>query len=813
MKFTLSWLKDYLDTDASLVQICDILTDIGLEVEELVDNGALLAPFTVGYVTDAIQHPNADKLRLCTVDIGDGESMQVVCGAPNARAGIKVVFAREGLTIPSNGMLLKPTEIRGVKSCGMICSEREMGMSDEHDGIIELPENSVVGEPFAPIFGIDDPMIEIAITPNRPDCLGVYGIARDLAAAGLGKLKTDAAKIIPIKGSFKSDVDIELNFDEVSNSACKQFAGRLIKNVENRPSPKWLQQRLIAIGLRPISALVDITNYVSYDRCRPLHVYDADKISGNIIARMGKQGETYKALDGKDYSANETTCVIADSERVLGFGGVMGGDYSGSQLDTKNIFLESAYFDPIAIAITGRQSGIQSDARYRNERGIDTQSCIEGVEMATKLVLDWCATDNTLVSDVVIAGDAPIRGKQVEFPITEVKRLSSLDVPKPRMISILLDLGFTVADKGDILMVDAPEWRPDIHGKQDLVEEIVRIYGFEQVKSTPLERLDTVAKPVLTPIQKKVATSRRLLASRGMKEAVTYSFIPQDQAALFNGGGKELILENPISVEMSTMRPSLLPNLLAASQRNAGRGIADQAMFEVGQIFQGAENADQKLAATGFRRGTAKLAGQGRNWQGSSQKVDLYDAKADAIAMLNGIGEQAERFQCVADAPSYFHPGRSGTLRLGPKNIIAHFGEIHPRILKAYGINEVIVAFEIILNAIPLPKKKTIGKAALNLSNLLNVKRDLAFIVDENVEAIKLLNAVIGADKKQISGVTLFDVYQGTNIGDGKKSLAVEFSIKQSEKTLNDEELTIIMGKVVAKVEKTTGGKLVGSLK
>ncbi|MGL1922617.1 MAG: phenylalanine--tRNA ligase subunit beta [Hyphomicrobiales bacterium] len=806
MKFTLSWLKDHLDTDASLEQICETLTLIGLEVEEVIDNAAKLAPFRVGYVTDAVQHPNADKLRLCTVDIGDGESMQVVCGAPNARAGIKIVFAREGLTIPSNGMVLKPTEIRGVKSCGMMCSESEMGISDDHDGIIELPENAVVGEPFAPILGIDDPVIDIAITPNRPDALGIYGIARDLAAAGLGTLKNGDIK--PVKGSFTSEQKVRLEFDSAADAACKQFAGRLIKNVENRPSPKWLQQRLIAMGMKPISALVDITNFVSYDRCRPLHVYDADKITGDIVARMGTNDESFTALDGKDYTANETMCVIADDARVLGFGGVMGGEHSGTQMDSKNIFIESAYFDRIAVAISGRQSGIESDARYRNQRGIDTQSCVEGIEQATQLVLDFCGTDATEVSEIVVVGEAATRDKRIEFPISEVKRITSVDVPKDKMISILSDLGFEVSGAGGILDVLVPEWRPDIHGKQDLVEEIIRIFGFDSVVATALPRMDVVAKPVLNSLQDKTVRSRRILASRGMKEAVTYSFIPQTHAEMFGGGADVLILDNPISVEMSTMRPSLLPNLLAASVRNAGRGIHDQAMFEVGQIFLGSENADQKISAAGMRRGTATLAGQGRHWAGKNSKVDIYDVKADVIGMLNGIGEKAEKFQTVANAPSYYHPGRSGTLQLGPKNIIAHFGEIHPRILKAFGINEVIVAFEINLNAIPLPKQKKIGKGALNLSNLLEVKRDLAFIVDEKVEAIKLLNAVIGADKKQISGVSLFDVYDGANMEDGKKSLAVEFSIKQSYKTLNDEEITAIMNKVIAKVSKATGGIL-----
>ena len=802
MKFTLSWLKDHLDTDASLEQICETLTLIGLEVEGVEDNAAVLAPFTVGYVTEAIQHPNADKLRLCTVDIGDGESMQVVCGAPNARKGIKIVFAREGLTIPSNGMLLKPTEIRGVKSCGMMCSEREMGISDEHDGIIELPEDAEVGKPFAPILGIDDPVIEIAITPNRPDALGIYGIARDLAAAGLGTLKPNV--IEPVKGSFESQQKIGSLSD-----GCPQFAGRLIKNIENRPSPKWLQQRLIAIGLRPISALVDITNYVSYDRCRPLHVYDADKLTGNIVARMGKADDApFTALDGKDYTATESLQVIADDARVLGFAGVMGGEYSGSQLETTNVFIESAYFDRIVTAITGRQTGIESDARYRNQRGIDTQSCVEGVEQATQLVLDFCGTDKTEISHVVVAGTAPRRAKRIEFPIAEVKRITSVDVPKDKIISILTDLGFEVSGSGDVLDVLTPEWRPDINGKQDLVEEVIRIYGFDSVIATPLPRLDVVSKPVLNALQNKTVRSRRVLAARGMKEAVTYSFIPEAHAKMFGGGAAELILDNPISVEMSTMRPSLLPNLLAASVRNAGRGINDQAMFEVGQIFLGAENADQKICAAGIRRGTATLSGQGRHWSGKNSKVDLYDVKADVMAALNGIGEKAEKFQITTNAPAHYHPGRSGTLQLGPKNIIAHFGEIHPRILKAFGINEVIVAFEITLNAIPQAKQKKIGKGALNLSNLLEVKRDLAFIVDDNVEAIKLMNAVIGADKKQISGVSLFDVYDGANMVEGKKSLAVEFSIKQTDKTLTDEEITAIMDKVVAKVGKAVGGQL-----
>ena len=803
MKFTLSWLKEHLETDASLDKISTTLTMIGLEVEEITDPAASLAPFKVAHVVSAEKHPDADKLKVCMVDTGE-EVVQVICGAPNAHAGMKGVFAPSGAYVPGIDLTLKKAKIRGVESNGMLCSERELEISDEHDGIIDLPKDTPVGTPFSELAGLDDPVIEIAITPNRPDCLGVYGIARDLAAAGLGTLKESA--IAPVKGAFKSPLGVELKFDEAHADACPAFTGRMVRGVRNGASPDWMQRRLKAIGLRPINALADITNYITYDFGRPLHVYDADKVSGNIHARMGKKGEQFEALDGKTYEVDENCCVIADDGGVLGLGGIIGGESSGCSESTVNVFIESALFDPRRIAATGRRLGIDSDARYRFERGVDPNFMGPGAELATKLVMEICGGEP---SDLILAGKMPDTDRIIEFDTRQVKRLTGADIDNVEIKVILKRLGFWVAGQGHELRVSPPGWRPDIHESACLVEEVIRIAGMDRMPAEPLARLHAVAKPVLTPAQKRARRARRALAGRGMVEAVTWSFIPRNQARDFGGGGDDLEVVNPISSEMSSMRPSLLPGLVAAARRNADRGFADLALFEVGQAYQGENIKDQFIAASGIRSGTATLIGAGRHWDGQMRDVDAFDVRADAMAALEAAGAPVANVQAAPEAPGWYHPGRSGVLRLGPKTILAHFGELHPKTLKALGATGPMVGFEVFLGNIPPARSKgQKSRSALDISDLQAVRRDFAFIVDEALPAETLIRAAKGADKALISDVTLFDIFAGGSMEAGKKSLAIEVTLQPREKTLTDAEIEAVAGKVIEKVVKATGGTL-----
>jgi phenylalanyl-tRNA synthetase beta chain len=807
MKFTLSWLKDHLDTEASLDDVVEALTMIGLEVEGVSDPAAAIKPFRIAKVLTAEKHPNADKLRVLMVDAGDGGApVQVVCGAPNARAGLVGVFAAPGTHIPGTGVDLAVGTIRGVESRGMMCSERELLLSEDHNGIIELPEDAPLGASFADWRGGADPVIEIAITPNRPDCLGVRGIARDLAARGLGRLKPDPLR--PVEGRFPSPVPIELEFADFAADACPVFAGRVVRGVKNGPSPKWLQDRLKAIGLRPISALVDITNYISYDRGRPLHVYDAAKVTGTIRARLGRTGESFLALDGKTYEVDEEMTVIADDAGVLGLGGIMGGEHSGSTEATTDVLIESAYFDPTRTAKTGRRLGLNSDARYRFERGVDPAFVVAGLELATQMVLDLCGGEP---SDVVVAGHQPVHLRTIDFPLSEVKRLSGLELSESQITATLEALGFQVAGFGGEREVVPPSWRPDVHGKADLVEEVVRIIGLDRVRSTPLPRLASVAAKVLTPIQIRTRRAKRALAARGLVEAVTWSFVSAEQATLFGGGKPELKLANPISADMSDMRPSLIPGLASAVQRNVDRGFADVALFEVGQIFAGDRPEDQTTAATAVRRGTAGTDGAGRHWTGAADAVSVFDAKADALALLDVLGFDVSKAQIARNAPAWFHPGRSGTVQLGPQTVIAHFGELHPAVLAALDVDGPVVACEVILDRIPAPKAKgSKSKPALKLSGLMPVSRDFAFVVDEGVEAAKIIKAAQGAEKKLVGDVAVFDVYRGEHVGPGKKSVAIAVTLNPTEKTLTEEEIEAVGKAIVGAVQKATGAALRG---
>jgi len=803
MKFTLSWLKEHLDTDASVAALADKLTMIGLEVESVDDKAKLLAPFTIARVISAEQHPNADRLRVCMVDTGAGDQVQVVCGAPNARTGMKGVFVPPGAYIPGKDITLAVGKIRGVESRGMLVSEFELKLSDDHEGIIDLPADAPVGENYAKWAKLDDPVIEIKLTPNRPDCTGVHGIARDLAAADMGKFIDKAIK--PVKGEFPCPCKVTLDFG-TTPSLCPGFALRLVRGVKNGPSPDWLQRRLTAIGLRPINALVDITNLITYDRGRPLHVFDAAKVHGNLTVRRAKPGETLTALDGKTYTLDETMCVIADEAGPESLAGIMGGEATGCSETTTDVLIESALWEPLNIAQTGRKLGINSDARYRFERGVDPAFLVPGLELATRLVLDLCGGTP---SEITVAGDPQVPELVIDFPLSELKRLAGVEVPFAEFRGVLQRLGFLIAGQGKKVKVAVPSWRPDVHGKADIVEEIVRIIGVDRVPSTPFERGEFARKAILTPLQLRTRKAKRALAARGMVEAVTWSFVSKAQADLFGGGKAELALANPIAADLSDMRPSLIPGLVASAQKNADRGFADVALFEVGQIFKGDKPEEQVTAATGVRRALAKASGVGRHWSSKAGEVDAFDAKGDAYAALAAAGAPMQALQVVAGAPAWFHPGRSGTIQIGPQNVLGHFGELHPRTLEALDAEGPLVAFEVILERIPEPKAKpTRAKPALELSQFQPVERDFAFVVDRAVKAGDLLRAAQNVDRKLITGVTLFDVYEGVGIEPGKKSLAIAVTLQPRDKTMTDQEIDALAAKIVAEVGKRTGGVL-----
>ena len=803
MKFTLAWLEEHLDTDATLAAIVDKLTMIGLEVESVADRGKALAPFTIAQVISAEQHPNADRLRVCLVDTGAGDPVQVVCGAPNARAGMKGVFVPPGAFIPGKDMTLGVGKIRGVESRGMLVSEFELQISDDHEGIIDLPEDAPVGANYAAWAGLDDPVVEINLTPNRADCTSVHGIARDLAAADVGELKNTT--VVPVEGRFPCPVKVTLDFG-ATPSLCPAFGLRLVRSVRNGPSPEWLQRRLAAIGLRPINALVDITNFITYDRGRPLHVFDAAKVHGDLTVRRARDGESLVALDGKRYPLDPTICVIADENSVESLAGIMGGEATGCSETTTDVLIESALWDATNIAHTGRKLGINSDARYRFERGVDPAFMVPGLELATRMVLDLCGGEP---SAITVAGKPDGPERIIDFPLAEVPRLAGLDVGLPEVKRVLGRLGFSVAGEGKRVKVTVPSWRADVEGKADLVEEVVRILGVDRIPSTPFDRGDAPRKPVLTPIQVRTRKAKRALAARGMMEAVAWSFIAKPRAELFGGGQPELALANPIASDLSDMRPSLVPGLVAAAQKNADRGVADAALFEVGQIFHGNGPEDQLTAAAGVRRALAKATGSGRHWSAPAADVDAFDAKADALAVLAAAGAPAQALQVVPGAPPWFHPGRSGTIQIGPQNVLGHFGELHPRTLEALGAEGPLAAFEVILEKIPEPKARaTRARPVLELSPFQPVERDFAFVVDRAVKAADVVRATQSVDRKLITNVAVFDVYEGKGIEPGKKSIAIAVTLQPRDKTMTDEEIEAVAAKIVAEVGKRTGGVL-----
>ena len=804
MKFTLSWLKDHLETEASLDEIVAVLTRVGLEVEAVEDKALALKPFTIARVIEAKPHPNADRLRVCIVDTGAGSPVQVVCGAPNARTGMMGVFSPPGSYIPGKKITLGKGVIRGVELNGMLVSEAELEISDDHDGIIDLPQDAPLGAPFAPYAGLDDAVIEINLTPNRPDAASIHGIARDLAAAGIGRLKE--APIAPVEGGFPGPVPVHLKFAPADAKLCPAFALRLVRGVKCGPSPAFMQRRLKAIGLRPINALVDITNYMTFDRGRPLHVFDAKKVAGALTVRRAAKGETLLALDGKTYALDESMVVIADEQGVELIGGIMGGEASGCDEKTTDVLIELALWDPLNIAETGRELGINTDARYRFERGVDPAFTLPGLELATRMVLEICGGE---ASQIMLAGAIPDHRRTIDFPLSETKRLTGLEIDDIAALTTLSRLGFSFSSEDRFAKVIPPSWRPDIEGKADLVEEITRIGGLDRVPSTPFPRLEpTVLKPVLTLAQKRVSLARRALASRGVMEAVTWSFIGKEEAKHFGGGTPELALANPIAAELSDMRPSLLPGLLRAARRNADKGRGDIALFEVGQVFHSDEPVGQTMRASGVRRGLAGGAGVGRHWSGSAL-VDAFDAKADAFALLEALAIPLGGVQVVPGGPPWFHPSRSAKLQFGPKIVFGAFGELHPHTLELLDVKGPVIGFEITLDLLPAPKSRaTRARAKLALSELQPVRRDFAFVVEKSVAAGDIVKTVQNSDRTLIADVVVFDVYEGARLDADKKSVAVEVTLQPVEKTLTDAEIEAVSGKIVAEASRRHGATL-----
>lgn len=802
MKFTLSWLKTHLETDASLEDIVYNLTDLGLEVEEVIDPLKKLEEFTVGYVIKSDKHPNADKLKICEVETNEG-NLNIICGAPNAREGIYVVVAKPGVYVPGIDTTIGIGKIRGVESYGMMCSEREMGLSNEHDGIIELIGKPLIGSKFTDYLmsnnpSVVDPVIEIAITPNRPDALGVRGIARDLASRGLGILKPHQTPLI--KGKNKSGIKIDID-KEVLQKGCPVFYGCEIKGVKNGPSPKWLRDKIESIGLRSISSLVDITNFFTIDRARPLHVFDTDKINGNLLVSFADGSENIDGLDEKNYNLPKGAMKISDQSGIISIAGIMGGNSTGCSEETVNVLLESAYWDPITIAKAGRAMKINSDARYRFERGVDPDFTKDGVMLGAQMIIDLCGGTP---HEIIKTGDIPNFHRTYTLNSNKVQSLVGMKIDEEKQISILESLGF----KFEQSKVSPPPWRPDVQGEADLVEEIARVTSLTKLKGIPLPAQDpTTLHSKLTPLQRREATIRREIAALGYNECVTYSFISEKTALLFGGGSNDTKLENPISTDMSHMRPSLLPGLLQAASRNQSRGIFDMALFEIGPVFHGGEPEDQEILATGILVGHTNA----RDVHGERREFDPFDIKADVEKVLKSIGCPT-KLMILRDVSKWWHPGRSGKLALGPKNILAGFGEIHPKVLTELNIKGPVMAFAIHIQKPPFPKVKANTRSALKMSDYQAVQRDFSFIVDSGTEASVLVNAAKSADKDLIKDAYIFDQFvnqkndEPNNIN--KKSLAITVQIQSSEKTLIDEEIDLLCQKIIENIEKSSGGVL-----
>lgn len=799
MKITLGWLKSHLNTRANALAVAEALTHLGLEVDHISDPTAVYSPFRVAQVLSCSRHPNADKLTVCTVTTGS-ETVQVVCGAPNVRPQMKSVFAPVGTTIPSSGLVLKITDIRGVKSHGMLCSAHELLLSDDHEGIVDLPADAPVGQSYAVYAGLNDPVLDVAVTPNRADCLGVHGLARDLAAKGVGTLISSSIK--PVKGQFKSPVAVAFEFPKsVKPQPCSLFVARVIRNVRNGESPPWLKARLRAVGLRPISALVDISNYITFDRARPLHVYDASKVQGDLCVRLARAGEKLHALDGKTYALTGEECVVADDAKVLGLGGVMGGVASGCTLDTTDVVIESALFDPVRTAATGRWHGIESDARFRFERGVDPSFARPGLELASRMILEICGGQP---SQVAVTGRDSKKQKVIAYRASRLKTLAGVSVTPKKAKSVLQKLGFRVSG-GAVFKVSVPHWRHDMDSEADVVEEIMRVHGYDTVPTLSLPALAPVPTSVLSLQHKRIRSVRRALASAGLNECVTYSFVSPAMAKAFGGGLESLTLENPISVELSVMRPSLVPNLVAAAQRNADRAGQSIALFEVGAQYISDAPEGEAWVAAGVRVGSKTP----RHWRRRVDDASVIDAKGDAFAALQACGFDPGKAQVVRAVPSWYHPHRSGTLQLGPHRTLGHFGEVHPLWLKELGAEGPMSVFEIYLNALPTPKtSSTHSKGALALSQLPIVERDFAFVVDSTVAAATAVDAIRKAARDVVREIEVFDVFEGKGLPLGKKSIAFSVRLEPKDKTFTESEIETLSRAIVTAVESATSGKL-----
>ena len=824
MKFSLAWLRTHLETAAPLERIAETLSAIGLEVESITDRGAALAPFRIAEVLEAAPHPNADRLKACRVETGSG-IVSVVCGAPNAHAGMKAVFAPPGSVIPGSGMTLKKNLIRGVESAGMLLSAREMALGDDHDGIVELPPDAPVGEAYAHWAGLDDPVIEIAVTPNRGDALAVRGIARDLAAAGLGRLLPWVAP--PVPSLFPSPLAWAIAWPE----ACPYVLGRTIRGLRNGPSPRWLAERLTAIGLRPINALVDITNFFTFDLGRPLHVFDVAKVAGPTLTMRCGAGETFRALNGRDVTVSDQDCVIADRSCVVSLAGIVGGEATGCDEQTDAVFIECALFDPVRVAETGRRLGILSDARARFERGLDPALMPHALEAATRMIFDLCGGE---ASEVVAAGAEPGWRRSARLRFSRLAELGGLAVPPSEAVGILERLGFAPERQDDAAVtVAVPPWRNDIAARielalapdlmpgeakvmedaaaivepeVDLVEEVLRIRGLDAVPPVSLPPLAAVPAAALAPPEARAQLVRRLLAARGLAECVGFSFLAAREAALFGPAPASLRLENPIAADLDQMRPTPLASLALAVRRNAARGFSDLSLFEIGPGFleDTPDDPQQCLMAAGIRAGATE-----RSWITPSRPADALDAKADAFALLGALGVPTEALTLTGPGPGHYHPGRSGLIGHGPKLALGRFGELHPRLIAALDLPSPIVAFEIFLDSVPLPKRRA-RRAPPDLSPFQPLSRDFAFIVDEAVPAESVLRAARGAERGLIEAVRLFDVFAGPSIGLGKKSLAIEVVFQPRERTLTDAEIEAACRKVIAAVAAATGAVLRG---
>ncbi len=819
MKFTLSWLLTHLDTDAPLDRITDTLTQIGLELEGVQDRGASLAPFRVAHVIEAVPHPNADRLRACQVDTGDG-IVSVVCGAPNAHTGMKAVFAPPGSFIPGTGVTLKVGEIRGVRSAGMLLSYKEMGLGEDHSGIVELPADAPTGMPYVAFSGLDDPVIEVNVTPNRGDCFSVRGIARDLAAAGLGNLKPwQPGHLPPV---FDGGPYWRIDWPE----ACPWVIGRTIRNVKNTHSPKWLQERLTSIGLRPINALVDVTNFFTVDLGRPLHVFDVAKLSGDTLTLRPGNGETFLALNGKEYTATAEDCVIADAAGVQSLAGVVGGEPTGCDLSTTTVFVECALFDPVRVALTGRRHQIVSDARQRFERGIDPAIMPDAVEAATALILELCGGEP---GTVTAAGRPPDWHRNATLRFERLAGFGGSAIPAEQAVDSLQRLGFqVVARDADQVTVSVPSWRNDVAARMelfqspdlapevaaqaaegcrqvepecDLIEEVLRLPGLDAIPPVSLPRLGPVPAATLTAAQQRAALAGRTLAAQGLAECVTFSFMATQDAARFGDTPDSLRLSNPIAADLDQLRPTPIATLTLAAQRNAARGYPDVALFEVGPAYAVDAPNGQRLTAAGVRAGTTP-----RHWLVPPRPVDAMDAKADLWAVMTALGVPLDALMVTSEAPGFYHPGRSGLVRQGPKTVLGSFGELHPRVLAALDLAGPVVAFELNLDAVADPKRRR--RSAPDLATFQPVRRDFAFLVDTNVAADAVLRAARGAERALITGVALFDVYEGDKLPAGRKSLAIEVVFQPRDRTLTDAEIEAACQKVIAAVVKATGATL-----